>query len=302
MAQDPPESEMAVRLLGLKPEAKCTAILEIIAAAAVPLTVKEIAGRGGIRYDTRGQRASMYRCLSLLKNLGVIEVYDEGYVHKYGTTPERIRSVVRNLLRAKIEDLEEERLALVDRLRAIEGLTSNDIKEIAEYIRESLLEVDSSPPTLFSNQTSKMVEVLHEQIVRRLRAGDVLRMSVAWDNVFFGEDNTTMYMLGKLLDRGVQVRVLAPPIDEIPVSRLNVVRSRYEEMLGQNRNIEIRHRIGIKKTYQIVAKNRDVIMLVISTHPFMAQVIPYSGNPELVNDSIDAFDEHFQRGLPLCEV
>ncbi|MHA1248136.1 MAG: hypothetical protein ACTSPE_12480 [Candidatus Thorarchaeota archaeon] len=302
MTRDLPESEMAVRLLGLRPEAKCTAILETIAAAGSPLTVKEIVGRGGVRNETAGQRASLYRCLSLLKNLGVIEVYDEGYIHRYGTTPERIRSVVRNLLRSKIEELEGERLLLVDRLRAIEGLSDSDIREIAEYIRNSFLGVDSSLPTLFSNRTSKMVEVLHEQIVRRLRAGDVLRMSIAWDDVFFSEENTTMNMLGRLLDRGVEVRVLAPPIDEIPVSRLNVVRSYYEEMLAENRHIEIRHRIGSKKTYQIVAKNRDVILLVISTYPFMAQVIPYNGNPELVNDSIDAFDEHFQRGLPLCEL
>ncbi len=295
----PDNFERVLHLLDISPEEKKLKILNTIARAGRSLTIEEIQRESQIRCDTSGTRAALYRTLSQLAGDELIRTFRESGKKRYVTDSSlvdawfvRCKREKINELRARLEELRRTR-------QVLEGLGEGEIKEIADYLYRHILSRPQLRAPIFNTGADQLVRMLHEKIIRRLRKGDIVRISLEWGVIgFFDVEDRTMDMIERLLERGIKVRILGPSKEDVDSKVCQQVSKKYIALKNKG-GIEIRHKSHSRKTYHMIAKNRDDVVLVLAREPsLMLQYIPYGANPELVDDIIHTFDEEFKAGLP----
>jgi hypothetical protein len=76
----------------------------------------------------------------------------------------------------------------------------------------------------------------------------------------------------------------------------------YRSLLQENRDVSIRKRTTMDATYQILARNKEGILLTVSEEPPAATYIPRAVNEQLVDDAIAGFDVEFDKAIGLYPV
>ncbi|MHA1770124.1 MAG: hypothetical protein ACTSYL_11495 [Candidatus Thorarchaeota archaeon] len=285
----------------MNPHAKKYKILFALGKANHPLSFDELGDFVGIRYDTPGRRTSLYKILLDLQREGVIQVIREPNSTMYYTNEVYVRALISRLKTNKLEKLKLLKRNLETRKRLLEGLAQKDLKRVSEFLINRLIGQENPVASSFSRGDDQLINLLHEKLVKRIRRGDTIRVSVTWgEKGFFRDDGVTMKMLERLLVRGASIKVLGPHKKLIGRKNYEATRRLYRLMRVTSDDIEIRLRSRTEKTYEAFLKNKDVGILVISYYPEpMVQYIPHEANAELIEDMVTCFDKEFAEATPL---
>ena len=110
-----------------------------------------------------------------------------------------------------------------------------------------------------------------------------------------------MTSIEHLARRGVEVRILTSRNLEIPDETADILRRKYKALRDASVNIQIRQRISESAIYQMAARNRNELILIVSDEPLAATFIPRNANPLLIDNSIEVFDREFDRAVDVLE-
>jgi hypothetical protein len=290
--------------LGINLESKDMRVLGAVLAAQREPT--EFVGFDQIRKELsiieegkRGEDPLVYRSLSQLERMGLLEIQHKGKSHGYRSNVGLIQRAADTLIDAAIENLVSE-LAEID--RQIEHLDSIDEDEIvADMISYALGPIGSSREerTLFAQGWNEILSLIDKKIYRDLSENDLVRITLEWVNQPQNVEEQRLLSIEAMIRQGVQFKALDHRPQSTP--RLDKYREITRRMLnlGFNPGFVISPRKDA--TYQFIARNNQGIVLIVSENPLSATWIPRVANPELVDDAIESFDADFEEGVDVFE-
>lgn len=293
--------ERVMRMLDLDPNSKAFRILRSLVRAGRPLSVREMMQLPGMECDTPGKRTALYRSLTTLQKMKVVMAINEPKKTKYYSDEARVRAMIAKQRADKLKELNRQKRYLMSSKSRLEKLTSKDVEAMATHLVSKFTEKKRQVGQVFMRGESRLLRLLHEQMMKRVRRGDTLRISVAWgEGGFFAEVEVTMRMLKRLIERGTTVKILGPHRDQIDSKIFEAVKGAYTRLKRSSSRIEIRLRSQPVKTYDAFLKNHEFGILIIGYNPEpLIQLIPYDNNPELLSDIAETFEDEFTRAIPL---
>ncbi len=289
-----------LREMNLSPGSLRQKILRVLAQAGAPLTTNDLLMRALTDRVSASAKASLYRALSSL-------VKDEYIVREGGSYRQSYRLVTSSVERAIEEAIQRTRRRIsgqMDTLSSgidiLRGLCQDDtvLSRASEAMYQAL--TGRRPSRRKSREdTSEDRAVFDSRIVEGLQRGDILRVALEVRDEFPASMETMLVQVGRVLSRGVELRVLLPPASIVRLNLFEALTRGIAEDHDAGARMDIRHRQSPSRFHQFVAKNNHAIILVISINPVITQYIPYEDCPELLEEMLESFDKEFSRATPI---
>ncbi len=240
----------------------------------------------------------VYRALSDLEEEGYISVDRSGYRHRYQSNLSQITSALRTRIITTKRNIRGKIKHLSRKLEVVRDLENNPPTQILfEYITETRLEERTEYVTGIDSVRS----LIDEKIYARARKGDIVRISTAWTRSHWSQAEQRFSRLGLLARREAIIRVLTSKEWIVPDTIGEALKKYYGKLKDASMQIEVRRRTSEKAIYQMVARNVDEMVLIVSEDPVSAIFIPRNANPMLIDSSVRAFDDEFSKGVNIIE-
>ncbi len=238
----------------------------------------------------------IYRCLMSLEEQGFIQVNRGSYRHGYAASSDTILDALNRLAEDKIASLQMELGRLESEEQSVGRL---DIDLLSTYMIELLTGERSPEQTRFGYGVEGVRRLIESEIYSKTRQGDIVRATLDWIVHRPSVSDERLRPIVELAEKGVELRGLG----HLKLSR-SVMRSfasLYKRLKQKRLKVGLRFELNPKATYQLLGRNDEGIILIVSEEPFTATWIPRSENPFLIDDAIDAFDRDYFQASDVLE-
>jgi Fe2+ or Zn2+ uptake regulation protein len=242
------------------------------------------------------RRSQVYRSLMSLENDGYIQGDRGSHPFHYAATPETLIAAFGD---AKAKTLKTLEMRCEEINSEIDGLSGLNLIRLAIDTIEIATGVPSTATAAFAEGHDQIRELTDNEIYSATRKGDTLRVSLGWTCSIPNITQARIETLMEPVKRGARTKVLLGKHWEEDDSTIAPLRKAYESLLQDNRDVAVRLRTTKDSTYQLVARNNEGILLIVSEEPPAATYIPRSVNERLVDDAIASFDAEFEKGVDL---
>lgn len=217
-----------------------------------------------------------------------------------------------NTLMTGLEQLKTDRLAEID--TQIADLQSNldkivklDCGVLAQQLVEALTGESQTPTTRIVRGVDELDRILRYNVTGMAKKGDIIRATVLWLTPLLkgGEDRMMKFI--EAANRGAEVRYLVT-IDifgaeqmvnrDMDPGKLKVLVQGIFKMREAGLKFDIRIFPGVR-TYSQVSLNNESTALVITENPLTATWMTREFNPDLIDNAIASFDDHWESAISL---
>ncbi|TFF91260.1 hypothetical protein EU545_04830 [Candidatus Thorarchaeota archaeon] len=240
----------------------------------------------------------VYRVLSDLEEEGYISVDRSSYRHGYKSSLSEIAAALRaQILRAKrsirsrIEEINTD-LEIIDELEK---------RPPVNLLVEAVTGIRPEDRTEYASGIDAVRRMIDEIVYARGRKGDTVRISTSWTGSDWREVHERFNSVGTLARRGASVHILTSKEWSVSDKMEEQMKEYYKKLRDESLDIEIKHRARESAMYQMMTRNRDEIVLVVSEDPVAATFIPRSANPMLIDNSVEVFDREFAEGYDILQ-
>jgi DNA-binding transcriptional ArsR family regulator len=243
-------------------------------------------------------RPLVYRYLKSLEEDGLIVVDRSAYRNTYSVGLETLALAFEELRKDALESMQRRLDEIVQQQEAIQ---SSSVTDITLDLVESLVGRLEDPAPRTVSGFEGIQRLIDTEIYTKAREGDIIRATVDW--VVLDPDVERQRQEGarRLLERGIEWRSLIrqPWAHNETIGAMR--KEFYEEVKGKH-NVSFRF-IGKKEYgYQLIGKNREGIVLIVSEDPTTAIWIPRTTNSVIVDDALNSFDAEFEVAVDMMEV
>ncbi|MFW9800950.1 MAG: hypothetical protein ACFFD9_10970 [Candidatus Thorarchaeota archaeon] len=238
----------------------------------------------------------IYRCLMSLEEQGFIQVDRGSYRHGYAASSNTILAALYGLAQDKIAALKEEIARLESEKQFLGRL---DIDVLSTSMIELLTGERSEERTRFGYGKDGVRRLVDSEIHSKARQGDIVRVSLDWIVPRPSISEERLRSMVDLALKGIEFRGLG----RMKLKK-NVMRrfaSVYEKLKQRGLKVGLRFMPNPKATYQLLGRNNEGIILIVSEEPVAATWIPRSANPFLIDDAIDSFDKDYLQARDVLE-
>ena len=245
----------------------------------------------------KGKDSLVYRSLSTLEQLGFLQVDRSGHRHGYNSNVMLLHNVFRNAIRERTKSFEKVLSELDMKIQTVSDINPEHLQ--GDLIGVLMGEKEFDKP-VFAEGWENILHLLDEKIYKNLKRGDIVRITVEWLYKFDELTPSRIKFIENLLKKGVNFRGVehvhgkAEGIE----ARKEVLKKWIER--GYNPMYRITPRAD--STYQLVARNGEGIVLIVSESPLSATWLPRESNPDLVDNALSSFDADFERGSDILEI
>ncbi len=238
----------------------------------------------------------IYRCLMSLEEQGFIQVDRGSYRHGYAASSNTILAALYRLAQDKTAALKEE----IARLESEEqSLGRIDIDLLSTSMIELLTGERSGERTRFGYGVDGVRRLIDSEIYSKARQGDIVRASLDWIVPRPSVSDERLRPMVELALKGVELRGLGRlRLRKNVMQRLT---SLYEKLKQRGLKVGLRFMLNPKATCQLLGRNNEGIILIVSEDPFAATWIPRSANPFLIDDAIESFDKDYCQARDVLE-
>lgn len=244
-------------------------------------------------------RSQVYRCLRSLENEGYINPDRSSHPHHYSATPEILIVALGD---AKIEALRRLELKRTNLNSEIERLSGLNLVRVAMDTIELVTGIPSRTASSFAEGHEQIRGLADSEVYSVARKGDIIRVSLGWMRSTPSITTDRIETLSGVVRRGATLKALLSKQWEGSESTSGPMTEPYRSLLQENRDVSIRKRTTMDATYQILARNKEGILLIVSEEPPAATYIPRAVNEQLVDDAIAGFDVEFDKAIDLYPV
>jgi hypothetical protein len=245
-------------------------------------------------------RPLAYRYLKALENRGYIEVAKGSYRNEYKANYNTIMRAIQKSRHETMESLWKKRDELESKRKYLLNL---NLAEISTEIIELLAEKEFRNTPRSATGLDNIHRLTDAVLYSKAKKGDVIRVSYDWVQREDDIEKRRQEIGRKLMQRGLIFRTLVH--NEISSLQTNLSKMRAKEYrLMKEAGLRVDARVSFESdhTYQIIALNKEGIVLIVSEEPVTAVWIPRSANAQLVDDAIDSFDAHFNVAKDMHDV
>ncbi|MFO7836931.1 MAG: hypothetical protein R6V83_09760 [Candidatus Thorarchaeota archaeon] len=248
--------------------------------------------------DTEKPNKSLiYRLLSSLEADGFIEVDRSGYRHRYSSDLERIEKTLQKKRERTLDELSEREVKLE---RQLERLRNMDIGLLVDRLIKAITDAKWTDRSRFGMGLRSLQLMADREAYAQAVKGDTIRITVDDVDLLSDKWNKRLEGLGNLASRGVRVRALFTEACKQVKDKWRDTKEEYISFKSEGLDVDFRIRTG-DLTYQIVARNTDVLVLTVAEEPLASICVPRNENPSLLDDVMDSFDAEFLSSVNLLE-
>lgn len=239
----------------------------------------------------------VYRYLKSLEEDGLIKVNRDTYRHSYTVGPEVLAQGFEQHLQRERSRLEKD---LKDLRLQGERVSSLDATEVAKGLVETLVGKQSKPVARPAYDSRAIFRLIDQEVYDKAKPGDIVRVSIDWISLSAEEESVRHSKTLDCLRENVEFRVLTRVPEH---SDSEIKQMRESEYSSAREKLPVRFRFIDKpyRGYQIVARNREGIVMVLSESPATAVWIPRETSPIMVDDAIASFDVDFDAAIDILE-
>jgi len=241
----------------------------------------------------KGEDALIYRTLSRLEQIGFVQVDRSSHKHGYNSNVTLMRDVFQRVINERMKIFERN---LTELDGEIQILSSIDPQKLERDLTDFLVGEKELPKPIFAEGWQNILELINEKVYAKLKRGDTIRITVEWLEKFNELGVQRINQIESLLKRGVRFLGLDHTNSSSSLdARLKLLR------MWRKRGYDTQYRRCLRNdaTYQIIARNREGAVLIVSESPLSATWIPRESNPDLVDNAINSFDIDFKQGIEL---
>jgi hypothetical protein len=228
-------------------------------------------------------RPLAYRYLKALENRGYIEVAKGSYRNEYKANYNTIMRAIQKSRHETMESLWKKRDELESKRKYLLNL---NLAEISTEIIELLAEKEFRNTPRSATGLDNIHRLTDAVLYSKAKKGDVIRVSYDWVQ---REDD-------------IEKRRVHNEISSLQTNLSKMRAKEYRLMKEAGLRVDARVSFESDHTYQIIALNKEGIVLIVSEEPVTAVWIPRSANAQLVDDAIDSFDAHFNVAKDMHDV
>ncbi|MFW9967618.1 MAG: hypothetical protein ACFFEA_10735, partial [Candidatus Thorarchaeota archaeon] len=220
-----------------------------------------------------------------------------------------------NTLMTGLEQLKTNRLEDIDRqigdLQTIlDKITKLDCGVLAQQLVTALTGKTQTPTTRIIRGVEELDRVLKYNVTNVAKKGDIIRATVLWLTPLLkgGEDRMMKFI--DAANNGADVRYLVT-VDILRAQQMVDRDMDPGKMRGLVQGIFKMRETGLKfdvrvfpgvRTYSQVSLNNQSTALVITENPLTATWITREFNPDLIDNAVSSFDEHWESAISLFEL
>jgi len=246
-------------------------------------------------------RPQIYRWLASLEKDGCLTVDRFSKPHRYSVTAETLAAALGEARTRALTSLERDKMRLfsdIQRLYAAHDMDNQeseapDFSRLAGDAIELITGVLQRTAARFAEGMEQITRLIDGEIYSTVRKGDVLRLSTSQRGIDLASAEQHAKAVSRLARKGAILRVLLSRDFDTNDTIGRVIVDTYKSLIHDRLDVSLRKRTRAGETYQMVARNSDRVVLMISDQPFAATFIPRIINQELVNDAIASFDAEF---------
>lgn len=244
----------------------------------------------------KGKNELIYRSLSQLEQIGLIEVDRGGYKHGYNSGLKLLQNVLRDGIKAKTSDMKKELKSLDTEIKTLSDLSP---EVIASSVLSLLAGKQAVERPVFAQGWRGILSLIDEKIYKTLKKNDLVRITLEWYSNREAMTESRIKNIEKILRKGVEIRGIEHRFPE--KKRLESFVPILNDLSPKGFNFGYRICPRADATYQFISKNREGIILIVSENPLSATWTPRSANPDLVDNAISSFDSDFENGSDIFD-
>lgn len=220
-----------------------------------------------------------------------------------------------NTLMTGLEQLKTNRLAEIDKQISdlqtdLDEIIKLDCGVLAQQLVEELTGETQTPTTRIVRGVDELDRVLRYNITSVAKKGDIIRATVLWLTPLLkgGEDRMMKFI--EAANNGAEVRYLVTinimdaqemiDQDMDPGKMRGIVQGIFK-MREAGLKFDVRVFPGVR-TYSQVSLNNESTALVITENPLNATWLTREFNPDLIDDAVTSFDEHWESAISLFDL
>ncbi|UCE10045.1 MAG: hypothetical protein JSW61_13910 [Candidatus Thorarchaeota archaeon] len=274
------------------------AMLRAQPSLGTQISFKEMYQQLGREEGGRGMaRPLVYRYLKSLEKDGLVAVDRSAYRHTYSVGLETLTSAIENL---RLRALEKLRLEFEAETQRQEAVVMPSAASIAAEFMIFLVGKPEKPIPKTVTGLEDIQRLIDTEIYATAKEGDVIRATMDWITHDRDVEKARYQEAQRLLDMGVEYRTLIRRPWALDTS-IGKMRRRFYQEAKDRYKVTYRFMDKREWAYQLVGKNRDGIVLVVSEDPITAIWIPRSTNPMIVDDALDSFDQEFEEAQDMLD-
>ncbi|MHA1925559.1 MAG: hypothetical protein ACXABV_05625 [Candidatus Thorarchaeota archaeon] len=220
-----------------------------------------------------------------------------------------------NTLMTGLEQLKTNRLAEIDRQIAdlqndLDDIIKLDCGVLAQQLVKALTGESRTPTTRIVRGVEELDRILKYNVTSVAKKGDIIRATVLWLTPLLkgGEDRMMKFI--DAANNGAEVRYLVT-IDILGAEQMLNRDMDPGKMRGIVQGIFKMREAGLKfdvrifpgvRTYSQVSLNNESTALVITENPLTATWLTREFNPDLIDNAVTSFDEHWESAISLFEL
>jgi len=246
-------------------------------------------------------RPQIYRWLASLGKEGYLSVDRFSKPHRYSATVETLAATLGEARTRALMSLERERMRLVSDIQKIYASHDSDKREsespdfsrLAGDTIELITGVRQRSVVRFAEGLEQINRLVDSEVYSAVRKGDILRLSMGQRGTSFVTAEQHAKAVSRLAKKGAILRVLLSKHFDTDSRIGSLIVDTYRSLIQDSLDVSLRKRTRTEETYQMVARNSDRVVLMVSEEPLAATFIPRFINQELVDDAIARFDAEF---------
>ena len=244
--------------------------------------------------EKRGKDSLVYRSLSWLDQVGLIQVDRSGHKHGYNSNVGLMHKVIEKAMKEKSSFLSKDLKALDSE---IQMLSEIDFNALALDLISPVSGTKTAEKPSFAQGWQNILKLMDDKIYKGLKKNDIIRFTLEWYDRPEELERPRLDNIESMLRFGVEIRGLEHR--RLDKKRIRRFVKYFENFQKGGYRVGFRLCPRENSTYQFVARNSEGIVLIVSENPLSATWLPKSANAELVNDAIQSFDRDYQSGLEI---
>ena len=220
-----------------------------------------------------------------------------------------------NTLMTGLEQLKTYRLEEIDRQIAdlqtnLDKITKLDCGVLAQQLVSALTGKMQTPTTRIVRGVEELDRVLKYNVTSVAKKGDIIRATVLWLTPLLkgGEDRMMKFI--DAANNGAEVRYLVT-LDILSAQQMLDRDMDPDKMGGIIQGIFKMREAGLKfdvrvfpgvRTYSQVSLNNQSTALVITENPLTATWLTREFNPDLIDNAVTSFDEHWESAISVFDL
>ncbi|MFW9886955.1 MAG: hypothetical protein ACFFER_02160 [Candidatus Thorarchaeota archaeon] len=220
-----------------------------------------------------------------------------------------------NTLMTGLEQLKTNKLEEIDKQISelqtdLDKIIKLDCGVLAQQLVKELTGETRPPTTRIVRGVDELDRILRYNITSVAKKGDIIRATVLWLTPLLkgGEDRMMKFI--DAANKGAEVRYLVT-IDIFSAQELVNRDMDTRKMMGIVEGIRKMRKAGAKfdvrifpgvRTYSQVSLNRESTALIITENPLTATWLTREFNPDLIDNAVTSFDEHWKSAISLFEL